>query len=105
MKSQAIGNRIQSSNFDMGSARKCFTAEISMLSHQGLNPTDQLYYDADDQGFVMVSSKTQNEAEFFLYHTEREADNDIRAWLFKPTEFTLQRHKQLAGISVIIYNT
>lgn len=82
-KSNAIGDRANTSLFTYNAQTKTFVTEMSELQHRKIDPLGQLYCDACDQGFVMVSEKTGHEVEFFLYHTDREADGDLRSYIFK----------------------
>lgn len=82
-KSNAIGHRASTKQFTYNKESKTFVCDMSELQHGGINPLGQLYGDACDQGFVLVSEKTGSEVAFYLHHTEREADGDLRYWLFK----------------------
>ena len=104
-KIPAIGNRIPSNMFDYSTMNGSFSADISMLSHCRLNVLDQLYHDACDEGFVMVSAKTGDEVDFYLDFTSREADGDIRFYIFKPSARAIEYNKKLAFVKVTVYNT
>lgn len=103
-KSQAIGTRINSNMFDYVSDSKTFVTDVSQLSHSRLDPLSQLYHDACDEGFVMVSAKSGDEVEFYmdevLHHGE-----DIGGWRFKPTTAAVWWNPKLADVSVSIFNT
>jgi len=108
MKSQAIGNRIPSNVFDFTGVNGTFSVDMSEVSHAGFDPLKMLSYPdgaAFGKGFVMESSKTGAEVEFVLYHTDREADNDVRFWYFKPTAQSIAKNAKLTFIKAIIYNT
>lgn len=105
MKSLAIGSRITSSAFGYNKSAKRFSADMSEICQGGIDPLDQLYHDESTKGFVMVSAKTGDQAEFWLYHTEREADGDLRYWVFKPSAMTCIRNKDMANVTVTIFNT
>lgn len=105
MKSQAIGNRINSKNFGYSTMTRTFHADISELEWRLLDAFDQLWADEGTKGFVMVSEKTADEVPFVLDHTEREVDGDTCAWRFVPHWHAVSRNQELRGVSVIIYNT
>ena len=104
MNSNVIGSRISSKRFSWNPATKEFTAEMSEVSHGGLNPLGQLYNDAADQGFVMVSDKTGKPVQFFLHDTQRDADHDVKFWEFHPIMSAVFYNPQLQGVKVIIFN-
>jgi len=103
--SNVIGSKISSARFTFSKKTNMFVADMSEVSHGGYNILSQLYNDAADQGFVMISHKTHAAVEFYLDHTEREADGDVRFWLFKPTANAVRKNPQLAGTKVMIVNT
>lgn len=105
MKSLAIGSRVTSKAFSYSSSTKKFVGDMSEICQGGIDPLDQLYHDESTKGFVMVSDKTGDQAEFVLYHTEREADGDIRYWLFKPSSMTRIRNKGMENVTAMIVNT
>ena len=99
-----IGSNILSRCFDYISASKTFMAEISELSHGGVDPLGQLYNDACDQGFVMISDKTGSEVEFYLHNIQRDAEGDIIAWDFRPSTNAIRHNSNLQNVKVIILN-
>jgi hypothetical protein len=103
--SRTIGTQISSAKFTYSKKSKSFVADMSEISHGGYNPLGRLYDDEGTQGFVMISHKTHATVEFFLDHTEREADGDIRFWLFKPTQQAVEYNSDLKGVKVMIVNT
>jgi hypothetical protein len=104
-KSQAIGTRISTKQFDFGPNTMTFFTYIAELSAEHLDPLDRLWADEGTKGFVLVSHKTGDEYPFQLDHTEREADGDVRAWRFVPHPHAIAQNKYMSGISVVIYNT
>jgi len=105
MKSEAIGSRVSSKHFTFSPATNSFVGEIAEISHEGADPLDQLYHDDGAKGFVMVSTRTGHEAEFYLTDTVREDDGDLRAWLFRPTMHTTNQFPALRGVQITIVNT
>lgn len=99
-----IGSQILSTSFDFNRETKEFVAEISMLQHGGKNPLGQLYDDACDQGFVMVSAKTNKLVDFYLSDTQRDAEGDVQYWEFKPSIRAVFYNKDLEGVTVIVLN-
>lgn len=105
MKSQAIGNRVSSDKFSFHPASNSFVGEIAEIVVGGNCPLEQLYHDEDKQGFVMVSTRTGNEAEFYLTNIMREVDGDTRAWIFRPTIHTANHFPALRDVQITIVNT
>jgi hypothetical protein len=99
-----IGSSVLSNRFDYVSAWKTFIAEISELSHGGVDPLGQLYNDSCDQGFVMISSKTGSEVEFYLHETQRDGEGEIGAWEFRATANAIHHNFNLQNVKVIILN-
>lgn len=104
-KSQAIGDRINSSKFTRSVRGRTFFADFSEIEHAKLDCTGQLFHDEGTKGFVMVSQWTGTEVPFELYHTEREADGDVRAWMFKPHQHAAYLDERIKDLTVIIFNT
>jgi hypothetical protein len=53
----------------------------------------------------MVSENTGDEVLFVLLRRERDADGDIRSWIFKASWGDIQRHPNLDRVSVVVFNT
>ena len=99
-----IGSKVSSRHFDFNVATNEFVAEMSMLDHGGIRVLGQLYADAADTGFVMVSARTGKEVEFVLKEEVRDADRDIRYWEFQPTHQAQFYNPELRGVRVIVLN-
>jgi hypothetical protein len=82
-----------------------FSSEMSMLEASGGRPLSRYYDDACDAGFLLVSHKTSVAAGYTLDTEHRNRDNDITHWTFKPTAEAVRKNPQLAGTSVVIWNT
>ena len=99
-----IGSKVSSRHFDFNCNTSEFVAEISMLQHGGINVLGQLYNDAYDTGFVMVSEKTGKEVEFTLCEVLRDSDHDVRFWSFKPTQRARHFNPALQNVTAIVLN-
>jgi hypothetical protein len=104
MQNPVIGCKVNSSKFDFIPKSKEFVAEISMLSHGGVDPMGQLYINSAERGFVMVSSKTGAEVEFEMVAEQRDADGDIRFWEFRPTWADVFHNPKLRDVRVTVLN-
>lgn len=91
-----IGERIPSDLFFWHPDDAMFTQDISSLS--GCNLFGQLYDDACDEGFVMVSKRTGEELPFYLDETKEGCDS--KAWTFKP----VTSDPRLSKLTVEIFN-
>lgn len=60
---------------------KTFTTEVSEL---GTVPFSQVYDDACDEGFVLVSHKTGHAIVLRLKSTDKSYENEITGWRFEP---------------------
>jgi len=83
-----------------------FIQEMSTL--QG-NTSDncafgQVYDDAADVGFVVVSKQSGIGAVFVHAYTERDREGEIVAWKLIPTQDTLRRLPSLIGWTAIVLN-
>lgn len=77
-----IGTRVKSRAFEYQGGR--LLQEISTLqAYVSGNIFGQLYDDAADQGFVMVSQRTGKEMPFCLEETSRNGDGDVEYWKFR----------------------
>jgi hypothetical protein len=97
-----IGSHISSAKFSWIPKSNEFVAEISDL--HGTDPLGQLYADACDQGFVMISEKTGKKVEFTLADIRRDADSDIMYWEFVPTSTAIFYNRNLQDVKVILLN-
>lgn len=99
--------RYSSRLFDVNAERKEMYADLSTLMHTRgahLQPFTQVYDDACDDGFVIVSHKTGTEATFALDRTDADDEGEIDGWHFIPTRDTLRKHPQLKGWTVLVVN-
>lgn len=74
--------RYEYSSKDFNYHGMSWTTEASDLARN--NFFGQIWDDAADVGFVVKSHVTGKEVVFYLDTVERDADNDIRWWTFKP---------------------
>lgn len=74
-----IGDRISTEKFSWDASRRTFCAEASDL--RGFRHMGQVWNDAADAGFVMVSAATGREVVFTFSRTDTN-DGDIAGWWF-----------------------
>lgn len=89
---------VSSSLFSYDKSSKVFTSEMSTIGGFG-----QIYPDACDAGFTMISAKTRKEATFYVSSSER-AYGEITGWTLKPTPETLRKQPQLSNVTVRVFN-
>lgn len=94
-ESNLIGPRISTMKFDFNAQSNLFTAEISELDNFQWG---QLYNDACDTGFVMVSHKTGRELGFYLAGKDVNEEGEVMGWRFKSCDYGR------TGINVLIIN-
>jgi hypothetical protein len=97
---------IKSDIFSYVNETKTFCAEISTI--QGNFPSfaifQQIYDDACDVGFAMVSANTGTVVRFYHASTDLDNEGDIMGWRFKPISEDVRRVSKLDGVSVLIIN-
>jgi hypothetical protein len=64
----------------------------------------QVYDDACDRGFVIISVKTGKEAVFARDSVIADSDGEVQAWRCIPTRDTLRRLPQLKGWTITLIN-
>lgn len=85
-----IGPRINADRFDYQQDSKTFVEEISTLSSgKPVKLWGQLFDDACDLGFVLVSPRTGKEIPFYLSSTDQDCDGDVTGWNFKPVDSSI----------------
>ena len=78
--------RIETNMFNFHKDIDTFTQEVSTLGDDTLRQMRrQLYDDACDEGFVLVSSKTGKEVRMYLHHIATSEDG-VTNWDFMPCE-------------------
>lgn len=93
---------VSSSQFTYDKLNKKFTTEIS-----DLGPSFrfvQIYPDAADLGFTMISAKTGKEVRFFVDQIGENRDGDITHWVCKPDMYAVRKNPSLNGVTVTIFN-
>ncbi len=80
-----------------------FTGDISDL---GPNfRLQQVYADACDVGFVLVSARTGKELTMVQCDTISDSDGEVKGWGFEPTRKSIRQIGQhVAHLRVILYN-
>jgi hypothetical protein len=80
---------------------RLFTQEISSLGKDFR--FGQVYDDACDEGFVLISKKT--EKEIILYVDRHDMnDDEIVGWWLKPTSESIKKVPEAQGIRVLVIN-
>lgn len=92
---------LSSKLFDYNRTTATFTAEVSGL---GPRPFGPVFNDAIDDGFSLVSAKTGNVADFYIYRAERDRESEITHWVLKPTSDTIRLFPHLKDTTVVVFN-
>lgn len=103
---ETCSHRHASHLFTVYPERKEMAAYASDLcaNHSTGEVARQVYDDACDIGFVIVSGPTGKEATFAQDNTRRDGEGDIIAWTYVPTRGTLRKLPQLNGWKVTVIN-
>lgn len=80
MSPARIASKISSRLFDYNREAGVFTAEASELPRFKLS---QIFDDACDEGFAMVSARTGSLAVFVLLNQDDDVNGDILCWNFQ----------------------
>ena len=94
-----IGKPINTKDFSYFKDTKVFVSEISSIINSK-RLFGQLYNDACDIGFVLVSEKTGKSQAYYLKE-EKRFDGDYQSWTFLPAVPVLPA---LKDSKVIVYN-
>lgn len=98
-----IGQKFNTKMFFFDKKSGNFSQEISSLGYGPNGITSQLFDDACDEGFVMVSDRTKAEVPFYLTFVETDAEDEIVCWNFKSAPNT-SNQPHLENLSVTIFN-
>ena len=82
---------------------KKMVAEASMLGCVTGNMYSQIYDEACDVGFKILSPKTGNAPIFYLVETKK-VNGEIVSWEFAPSNDSIKKFPQLQGYCVSILN-
>jgi hypothetical protein len=96
-----VMSTVSSKKFNWFADRRIFISEMSELP-AGFR-FEQIYPDACDAGFRMVSHRTGEEVKFAMSATDMNGD-EVAGWRFEPTRDCIRRNPRLAGISCLIIN-
>lgn len=94
-------NEIMSKVFSYHSDTNTFVAEASDCN--GFDLFQQIYDDACDQGFTMVSHKTGQRCTFSLSDVKKDMDGDVQYWEFTPV-LDPKTAPRLLAMKVLVYN-
>jgi hypothetical protein len=64
----------------------------------------QIYDDAYDVGFAMVSCKTQHVVRFYLADEKKDCEGDVQFWEFKPIAEDVRKYKLASNLKVVVFN-
>lgn len=97
---------VNSNQFSYNKEKNSFVTEMSSLCSlvEDVNPFVQIYPDAADEGFTMISERTGHEAKFAVNLYERDAEGEFVAWHLVPTAETVRKNPRLRGATVTIFN-
>jgi hypothetical protein len=94
-----------SSDFSYDREQKMFTEEISTLSQGGRRQVfSQVYDDACDEGFKMISKVTGKIVYYVVDSEDRDGENELQGWRLVPTRDSIRRVPECKGTSVLIIN-
>lgn len=87
-------------------ASRMFVVECSLLDQGGRLPIDcQVYNDACDAGFTLVSHVTGREAIFTFKEHLRDEEGEVYAAVYSIDAQSVRRNPTLAGATVHVLNT
>lgn len=92
-----IGPKISTDMFFWHPEMGMFTQEVSSLN--GFQP-GQLYDDACDLGFQLISSRTGEAMPFYLHETVSNDEGEVLEWVFH----SASRDPRLAKLQVCVQN-
>ena len=94
-----------SSDFDYNRETKTFVQEISSLSQGSTKQVfSQVYDDACDEGFRIVSKVTGKSVVYVVDGHDYNADNEIQGWRLIPTRDSIRRVPECKGTHVLVIN-
>lgn len=98
-----IANEISTKHFTWNSTTGNFVAEASELP-KIFNPFGNIYDDAADKGFYLVSHKTSEKLMFSFSHSDMSGE-DVAGWWFTAIpRFNRKKNPKLDSIKVLIIN-
>jgi hypothetical protein len=81
---------------------RTFSAEISDFGHEFR--FGQIYDDAYDEGLILVSDRTGNEAKYAIDGHIKDAEGDLVCWVLIPIRESAVKHPGVLGTKVILFN-
>lgn len=79
---------------------KSFTCEASDLHY----PPSQVWDDACDEGYTIISSRTGNQSVWAHYNNEYDPEGDLTGSNFTPTPETMRKFPQLRDYRLTVFN-
>lgn len=91
--------------FQYDSATGTFTVEASQLGPVGFQMFHQIYKDACDAGITIISTKTGEEADYYIWSEDRDQEGStVLSWKLLPTWETSKRLPGTMWTKVTIFN-
>lgn len=91
--------------FSYNKESKVFSTEMSTLDQGGRKQVFcQVYNDAADEGFTLVSHQTGYAIKFVLNHVERDNEGDILFWDMVADARDIRRKPECNGVTIRIFN-
>jgi hypothetical protein len=94
----------RSAQFSYDAKSKVFSADISELTAGRSQFLGQIYPDAADEGLVLISDRTGQEARFYLNVIDIDPEGDYKLWELFPTPESVRKQPGLRGVRVLIFN-
>lgn len=99
-----VAKEIPMTIFNYHKDDETFSQEISTLQGNGFDPFSQVYEDACDEGFTMVSEQTGRKVTFYLDDVGRDGEREITRWSYMPTPESVRQIPGIENLKVIIFN-
>ena len=90
-----IAKEVSSKHFTYNPSKNMMVTFISDLGPLQNNIFSQIFDDACDSGFYMVSERTGEKKLFTLSEEVKDSDNDIIVWIFTHWDVNVPSEKQM----------
>lgn len=87
--------------FTYNKQTKNLCAEASDLVNRHLQ---QIYDDACDVGFAVISDVSGNEITFYLSETKKDAEGEVTAWEYQLLPEFVRKFPECSGMTATIFN-